>query len=127
MSASVAAQLAPLQTQLDAQGQQLATQGQQLADIASGLAETRALACMAYNAQCAEGGARPYVAVPNAAGALAPAGEAPLTSRDALMSLTMPRASAWCVHYGVAPASPTLATRRRAVAAQLGVAPGMVD
>jgi hypothetical protein len=92
----------------------------QLQRLSDDLLATRVLACKSYNATCGEGGARPYVPVPNAAGVLVPAGEQQLLNRDALVGLTAARAARWCMHYGIAsPAA--LADRRSAVAAQLGV------
>jgi hypothetical protein len=70
----VAAHLLPLRAEL-------AAQGQMLADVSTASRETRVLACKAYNAQCGEGTALPYMPMPNATGAVRPTGEnEPLTS-----------------------------------------------
>lgn len=116
----VAAHLLPLRAEVKAQGVMLA-------DVSTACRETRVLACKAYNAQCGEGTALPYMPVPNAAGAMRPTGEnEPLTSRAALLALSAESAAKWCEHYGIAP-PPALEDRRRAVAKQLGVSIAMLD
>ena len=93
----------------------------QLQQLSAEVKATRVMASKAYNATCHEGGARPFVPVPNAAGALAPEGGAPLRARAALVALTMEQAASWCRHYGIDPPPDSLYERKRAVAAELGV------
>jgi hypothetical protein len=119
MTQALAAQLQPLTGQLT-------QQNTQLAQISSNVDSLRILASKTHNATCGEGGVRPYVGVPNGAGVLCPPGEAPLTSRAALLDLSTARAAAWCAHYGIAPVPASLVARRSAVAAALGLAPGVV-
>jgi len=116
---AMSAQLQPITAQLAQQGAQLAQQGAQLASLMT-------LASKTHNATCGEGGIRPYVPVPNAAGVLAPPGEQPLLNRAALLDLNAPRSVAWCAHYG-APVGGTLAARRALIASQLGLAPGVIS
>jgi hypothetical protein len=120
------AQLAQQGTQLAQQGAQLAQQGAQLAQQGTQLASLMTLASKTHNATCGEGGIRPYVPVPNAAGVLAPPGEQPVLNRAALLDLNAPRSVAWCAHYG-APVGGTLAARRALIASQLGLAPGVIS
>ena len=117
----VAAHLLPLRAVL------AGAQGQMLADVSTASRETRVLACKAYNAQCGEGTALPYMPVPNAAGAVRPTCEnEPLTSDATLLELSAESAAKWCEHYGIA-APPALEDRRRAVAKQLGVSTATLD
>jgi len=122
----ITAQLAQQGAQLAQQGTQLAQQGAQLAQQGTQLASLMTLASKTHNATCGEGGIRPYVPVPNAAGVLAPPGEQPVLNRAALLDLNAPRSVAWCAHYG-APVGGTLAARRALIASQLGLAPGVIS
>lgn len=92
----------------------------QLQQLSAEVTAARVLASKAYNATCNEGGARPFVPVPNAAGALTPEGTPPLRDRAALVALTMEQAASWCRHYGIDPPPDSLYERKRAVAAELG-------
>lgn len=85
------------------------------------------LAAKAYNATCGEGGVRSYTEVPNADGDTCPASEQPLRNRAALMALNLNSAGTWCKHYGVAPLPRSAPARRKAVAAHLGIAPGLIE
>ena len=123
---AMSAQLQPITAQLAQQGAQLAQQGAQLAQQGTQLASLMTLASKTHNATCGEGGIRPYVPVPNAAGVLAPPGEQPVLNRAALLDLNAPRSVAWCAHYG-APVGGTLAARRALIASQLGLAPGVIS
>ena len=119
--ASVAEQLAEHGAALAAHGAALAAQGATLAELRTQVASLQVAG--EHNYGCGEGGVRPYVAVPN--GLSVAAGEAPLTCRDDLLALSEARVLRWCAHYGV-PAQGSLAQGRRAVAAKLGLAAGVV-
>ena len=122
---SVAEQLAEHGAALAAHGAALAAQGATLAELRTQVASLQVAVTREHNYGCGEGGVRPYVAVPNADGVSVAAGEAPLTCRDDLLALSEARVSRWCAHYGV-PAQGSLAQGRRAVAAKLGLAAGVV-
>lgn len=116
---AMSAQLQPINAQL-------AQQGAQLAQLAAQQAFLMTLASKTHNVTCGEGGIRPYVPVPNAAGVLAPPGEQPLLNRAALLDLNAARSAAWCAHYG-APVDGTLADRHAHIASALGLAPGIIS
>jgi hypothetical protein len=91
-----------------------------VAALQAQVAASHALSARAWNASCGDGVSRPYTPVPNAAGAAAPPGEAPVLTMAQLTALTAAQLNAWCGHYGV-PLANTLSKRRGQLALQLGV------
>ena len=82
----------------------------------------RSMAARAWNATCNDGISRPYVPVPNDAGATAPPGVPAVGNMIELLALNGPQLNAWCDLYGVVPAA-DLHERRVQLAESLGVRP----
>ena len=119
----IIAALQPMQAQLQAL---TATQAQTtavLADVHASVLRREVVACKSYNINCNDGSAHPFMPVPNATGALAPPGLAPLRSFAELEALNGAALTAWCAHYALADVPQQLAARRRRVAAELGAIP----
>jgi hypothetical protein len=83
---------------------------------------SRSMAARAWNAACGDGITRPYVPVPNDAGATTPPGMPAVGDVVHLSALNGPQLTAWCNLYGVVPAA-GLRARRAQLAASLGVPP----
>jgi hypothetical protein len=93
-----------------------------LAALTAAVQRSETVAAKAYNGGCRDGGARPFVPVPNAAGVHAPAALLPLRNFAELRALNGAHVNAWCAHYNLA-APRALADRRSCVAVALGAVP----
>jgi hypothetical protein len=120
---ALAQALQSMQAQLQALTAAQAQTTAALAVVLAAVLRSEVTACKAYNSNCRDGGVRPFVPVPNAAGALAPPGLAPLRSFAELEALNDAALTAWCAHYALVAVPQQLAARRRRVAAELGAIP----
>ena len=113
-------QLGAMQTQLGAVQTQVQSLPPQVAAMQVQLAYIHSLSARSWNATCGDGITKPYVPVPNSAGATTPPGALPVSNMGELRALNGPQLHAWCTHYGVPPSN-VLAKRRGQLAQQLGV------
>ncbi len=112
------AALQALQAQQQAQQQTSAA----LQALQAAVLRSEVNAAKAYNSGCRD--ARPFMPVPNNAGATAPVGCAPLPSFADIRALNGQELLAWCAHFGVpATAATLLLERRQRLAAALGTVP----